>query len=145
MHTETAIFIRAPRPDIFELTSDLAAWPAMLPHYRSVHFLEGSRDDAIITMAGMRGSIPISWKSHLLVDREAMELRFTHLKAFTKGMVVVWTYDEQPEGTLVTIRHDLHFRIRPLAPLAERIIGEGFIDYVARRTLGTFKRLLEKA
>lgn len=143
MHTETSILIDAPRDRIFEVTSDLAAWPAMLPHYRSVHFLEGTRDDALITMAGMRGWIPISWKSRLEVDRDAFEMRFTHLKAFTKGMVVVWKYEQEPNGVRVTIVHDLNFRIPALAPLADLIIGRFFIDYVAHKTLGTFKLLLE--
>jgi len=143
VHTETSILIDAPRDRIFEVTSDLAAWPAMLPHYRSVHFLEGTRDDALITMAGMRGWIPISWKSRLEVDRDAFEMRFTHLKAFTKGMVVVWKYEQEPNGVRVTIVHDLNFRIPALAPLADLIIGRFFIDYVAHKTLGTFKLLLE--
>jgi len=143
VHTQTSILIRAPKERIFETTSDLAAWPAMLPHYRSVHFLDGTRDSATVTMAGMRGWIPISWKSKFEVDREKTELRFTHLKAFTKGMVVVWKYEEEGDGVRVTILHDLKFRIPPLAPVADLIIGKFFIDYVARRTLGTFKVLLE--
>jgi len=70
-------------------------------------------------------------------------MRFTHLKAFTKGMVVVWKYEQEPNGVRVTIVHDLNFRIPALAPLADLIIGRFFIDYVAHKTLGTFKLLLE--
>ena len=61
-----------------------------------------------------------------------------------KGMVVVWSYVQQEDGVLVTITHDLNFRIPALAPLAEYIIGNHFIDPVAGRTLRTFKELLEK-
>ena len=63
-----------------------------------------------------------------------MEVRFTHLKAFTKGMHVVWKFTDTPEGVFVEIVHDLNFRVPALAPLADAIIGNFFIDAVAART-----------
>jgi hypothetical protein len=46
-------------------------------------------------------------------------------------------------STLVRIRHDLAFKPRLLAPLAEAIIGGFFIRHVASLTLATFKRIAE--
>ncbi len=95
-------------------------------------------------MACWRGFVPISWVSKHEVDPTKREQHFTHLKAWTKGMVVVWTYEERADGgTDVTIIHDLKFRVPALAFLIEPIIGHGFIDPVANKTLATFKRLLE--
>jgi hypothetical protein len=42
-------------------------------------------------MAATRSGIPISWTSEQIIDRDRVEVRFCHLKAFTKGMRVVWT------------------------------------------------------
>src|ERR1700722_15941962 len=94
-------------------------------------------------MAAVRSGIPIAWVSEQIIDRDAMEVRFHHLKAFTKGMDVVWTFKDTPEGILVEILHDLKFRIAPLAPLADRIIGGFFISHVANQTLQCMKRYLE--
>lgn len=96
-------------------------------------------------MAAMRDWIPISWTSDLRVDRTNLEIHFHHLKAMTKGMKVVWSYEETPHGTLVRITHDLQFRIPPLRPIAHRIIGGYFIHYVAGKTLATFKEFLESS
>ncbi len=72
-------------------------------------------------------------------------MRFTHLKKWTKGMVVVWHYTPQPDGRVkVQIVHDLNFRWPPLAPVAEPVIGGFFIEHVANKTLNTFKDILEK-
>ena len=38
-------------------------------------------------MAANRSGIPISWMSEQIIDREKFEVRFHHLKAFTKGML----------------------------------------------------------
>ena len=100
----------------------------------------------MVKMAAVRSGIPISWVSEQTIDRERCEVRFHHLKAFTKGMEVVWTFEElgNDGGVKVSILHDLAFRVKVLAPLAEPIIGGFFIGHVAGRTLECMKRYLEK-
>lgn len=143
MNTQTSILIRAPRERIFETTSDLARWPAILPHYRSITFLERGTDSHIVKMAAHRDGIPISWVSEYRIDRERTEIHFIHLRAFTKGMAVVWTYEDTPDGVRVTIIHHLKFRVPALAPIADRVIGGFFIDNIANKTLHHFKLHLE--
>ena len=41
-----------------------------------------------------RSGIPVAWTSEQIIDRERLEVRFTHLKAFTKGMHVVWKFTD---------------------------------------------------
>jgi ribosome-associated toxin RatA of RatAB toxin-antitoxin module len=144
MNTESSIVIRAPKQRIFDVASDLSRWPELLPHYRYITYLERGDDRHIVKMACHRDGIPISWVSEQIIDRERLEIRFLHLRAFTKGMAVVWTFDERPEGTLVRIVHVLRFRVPALAPLAEPIIGGFFIENIANKTLRTFKAHVEK-
>ena len=143
MNTSSSIVIRAPKQLIFDVTSDLSRWPELLPHYRTITYLQRGSDRHIVKMAASRDGIPISWVSEQIIDRERLEIRFRHLRAFTKGMAVVWTFDEQPGGTLVRIVHDLKFRAPALSWLAEPIIGEFFIDNIANKTLRAFKAHLE--
>jgi len=103
---------------------------------------DGTRD--IVHMAATRDGIPISWVSAYEADRERLELRFEHLRAWTKGMLVVWNLTTTPDGTQVEIVHDLRFRVRALAWIAEPIIGRFFIDNIARKTLATFKTVIEQ-
>jgi hypothetical protein len=94
-------------------------------------------------MAATRSGIPISWTSEQIIDRSKCEVRFHHLKAWTKGMHVVWTFRETPQGVRVEILHDMKFRIRALAPLVEPIVGKFFIQNVANKTLHCMKAYLE--
>jgi len=155
MHNESSILIKAPMDRVFSMTSDLTRWPAYLPHYRWVRWIEGGPDQGIVEMAAMRGSIPIKWMSEFHrdlknsknpkdpKDPKKPELWFRHLSAFTKGMEVRWIYDQLEDGVQVTIEHDLNFRWPLLAPIANPIIGDFMIGWVAPRTLTTFKKLLE--
>jgi hypothetical protein len=94
-------------------------------------------------MAATRSGIPISWTSEQIIDRDRVEVRFRHLKAFTKGMRVVWTFQEVPAGVLVEIEHDLAFRVKILAPIADKIIGDFFIYNIANKTLRCMKSYVE--
>ena len=128
---------------IFETAANLELWPRILPHYRYIRYLEHSPSRNVVVMAATRSGIPISWTSEQIIDRDRVEVRFHHLKAFTKGMRVVWTFQEIPAGVLVEIAHDLNFRVPALAPLAEPIIGDFFIHHIANRTLQCMKVYLE--
>jgi hypothetical protein len=143
MHTGNSIIMRAPKERIFETAANLELWPKILPHYRYIHYYEKGPVRNLVKMAATRSGIPIAWTSEQIIDREAMEVHFMHLKAFTKGMKVVWTFKETPEGVLVEILHDLKFRVPPLAPLADKIIGEFFIQHIANKTLYCMKEYLE--
>jgi len=144
LHTGNTILMHASREEIFETAADLSRWPEILPHYRSIHYYERSPERNVVKMAAVRSGIPISWVSEQWIDRARCEVRFHHLKAWTKGMEVVWTFEPTPEGVKVSIVHDLEFRIAALAPLAERIIGGFFVGHVAGQTLECMKSYLER-
>ena len=135
--------MRAPKVAIFETAADLELWPKILPHYRYIHFLERGPDRNVVVMAARRSGIPISWTSEQIIDRDKLEIHFHHLKAWTKGMRVVWTFSDTSDGVQVTILHELRFRIPVLAPIVDPIIGNFFIYNVANKTLRCMKAYVE--
>jgi ribosome-associated toxin RatA of RatAB toxin-antitoxin module len=143
VHTATSIFIKAPRERVFAVVQNLAQWPKLLPHYRAVTTLGTNGDRQIVKMQARRGFFPVGWVSEFEVNVDALELRFEHLRAWTKGMKVVWTLTPTRDGTRVEIVHDLKFRVPFLRWLAEPLIGRFFIDNIARKTLRAFKQVIE--
>ena len=143
MHKINSIVMHAPKMSIFETVANLELWPKILPHYRYVHYLERSPNRNVVVMAATRSGIPISWTSEQIIDREKCEVSFHHLKAWTKGMRVVWTFEDTPTGVLVKISHDLRFRISLVAPIVDLIVGDFFIRNVANKTLRCMKAYVE--
>ena len=135
--------MHAPKMSIFETAANLELWPKILPHYRYIRYLERTPNRNVVVMAARRSGIPIKWTSEEIIDRERVEIHFNHLKAFTKGMHVVWKFGDTPDGVRVEILHELNFRIPPLAPIMEPIIGDFFIGNVASKTLRCMKQYLE--
>jgi ribosome-associated toxin RatA of RatAB toxin-antitoxin module len=143
MHRVNSIIMQAPKTMIFEIAANLELWPKILPHYRYIRFLERGHDRNLVIMAATRSGIPISWTSEQIIDRNNYEIHFHHLKAWTKGMRVVWTFSESESGVLVAISHDLRFRFPPLAPIMNPIIGDFFIHNIANKTLHCMKAYVE--
>src|SRR6266699_6665270 len=143
MHKTNSLLMHAPKMEIFETAANLELRPKILPHYRYIRFLEHGPDRNFVVMAAKRSGIPISWTSEQVIDRERVEIHFHHLKAFTKGMHVVWTFRDAPGGVLVEIMHDLAFRVNLLAPIADKIIGDFFIHNIASKTLRCMKSYVE--
>jgi ribosome-associated toxin RatA of RatAB toxin-antitoxin module len=143
MHKTNSIVMHAPKLAILETAANLELWPKILPHYRYIRFLERSPNRNLVVMAARRSGIPISWTSEQIIDRDKCEIHFHHLKAWTKGMRVLWTFQETPEGVLVGIRHDLKFRVNLLATIADKIIGDFFIHHIANKTLRCMKAYIE--
>ncbi len=145
MHAENSIIMKAPMDYIFGVAADLALWPKILPHYRWVNYLEKSPTRNLVQMAAKRNWIPIKWTSEQEIDPEKMEVRFHHLKAFTKGMRVVWSFTPTPHGVEVRIRHDLKSGIPVIGNfIANVIVGKFFIHYVANQTLMNLKKFVER-
>jgi len=143
MHKTNSIVIRAPKMSIFETAANLELWPRILPHYRYIQYLERSPNRNVVIMAATRSGIPISWTSEQVIDREELEVRFHHLKAFTKGMQVIWSFRDTQDGVRVEISHDLRFRIPALAPIFDPLIGDFFIGNIANKTLRCMKAYVE--
>jgi ribosome-associated toxin RatA of RatAB toxin-antitoxin module len=143
MHKTNSLLMHAPKMAIFETAANLELWPKILPHYRYIRFLERGADRNIVVMAAQRSGIPISWTSEQIIDRNRLEIHFHHLKAWTKGMHVVWTFSATSDGVLVTISHDLRFRIPVFRPIIGPIIGDFFICNIANKTLRCIKAYVE--
>jgi ribosome-associated toxin RatA of RatAB toxin-antitoxin module len=143
MHKVNSIVMHAPKTMIFETAANLELWPTMLPHYRYIRFLKRAPDRNIVIMAAKRSGIPISWMSEQIIDRDRLEIRFHHLRAWTKGMDVVWSFSDTPAGVQVEIAHDLRFRVRALAPIVDLVIGDFFIHNIANKTLRCMKAYVE--
>jgi ribosome-associated toxin RatA of RatAB toxin-antitoxin module len=143
MHKVNSIIMHAPKMLVFATAANLELWPKILPHYRYIHYLERGPNRNMVVMAATRSGIPIAWTSEQIIDHERTEVHFHHLKALTKGMRVVWTFQETASGVLVEIAHDLQFRVKFLAAIADKLIGDFFIHNIANKTLRCMKAYVE--
>jgi len=149
MRTVDQIHIRASPATAFSAASDVSRWPALLPHYRWVRFLERRGDGGVVEMAARRPFGPVAypawWVSEMAVDRARGEIRYRHIRGITTGMDVVWRFASDGNGVNVTIVHEWAGPGWPLIGrlAADFVIGPVFVHGIASRTLAGLKRALE--
>jgi hypothetical protein len=142
------ITIRAPLNKVFSVASNLPRWPEFLPHYRYNRFISQTPSGGIVKMACVSSRLTIRWVSEYRIDTENRQLHFRHRRSTlnaTRGMKVVWDFEELPAGFVrVSIRHDLDRQWLKIGPaLASWIAGRFFIEEIAEKTLLGLKRKVE--
>ena len=149
--------VAAPLPAVFRLAADVERWPALLPHYRYVRFVERRADGSgVVDMSANRPFGPIHWptwwRSRMAVyppgGGRPPAIRFTHVAGVTRGMEVEWSFMEEPSGgTFVRI---VHLWDGPPLPVvggmaAALLIGPVFVHGIASRTLAGLAEVAERA
>lgn len=153
MHTSNEIVIRGSYERIFDLASRVEDWGRILPHYRYVRVLRREGNRKWVRMSAWRDFIPVTWSAIETVERGSEtapgRIDFHHIKGLVRGMDVEWSFHPTGDGRwLVRITHELG---RPPMPtrllgawLVERVVGRGFIGYIAGKTLRRIKALAER-
>jgi ribosome-associated toxin RatA of RatAB toxin-antitoxin module len=155
MTTVDERLVRAPLVRIFSLAADVERWPALLPHYRYVRYVEHRADGGgIVDMSANRpfGLLhwPTWWRSRMRVHRpvgtDAPRIRFTHIGGVTTGMDVEWSFVEVAAGTHVRIVHVWDGPDIPVvgAVAATMVIGPVFVHGIASRTLAGLAAAAER-
>lgn len=150
MDTHNEIFVHGPLDACLRAAMDVECWPAILPHYRDVHFL---RRDGLglgrVHMSAFRhfGPLPypIWWVSEMHTDVRKAEVRYRHVDGLTRGMEVSWRLEKSGGGTRIVILHQWSGPRWPIVgrPAAARVIGPHFIRVVADRTLSGIRDHVE--
>ncbi|MDP9025636.1 MAG: SRPBCC family protein [Candidatus Eremiobacteraeota bacterium] len=140
----TSATIYAPANHIFALARATERWPVLLPHYRFVRVISRNGDEKTIEMAARRGIFPVRWTAVQRDDASTPAIYFQHTAGWTKGMEVVWRFEERNGRTDVSIVHDIAFDF-PIARAAieKHLVGKFFIDGIASQTLARIKELAE--
>ena len=148
VHTENRIEIRAPSDVVFRLAADVLNWPAILEHYRYVQLVPGAETPhggRLVKMGASRNGIPVSWTSVQEAQPESGCIQYRHVAGVTKGMDVTWRVVPTPDGTAVTIYHQLESpRWWLRSRLAAYVVGELFVKNIADKTLRGIRNRAEE-
>ena len=156
MRTVDERLVDAPLGRIFRLAAEVERWPAILPHYRYVRFVDRRADGGgVVDMSANRpfGLVqwPTWWRSRMAVNAPGgprnPSIRYTHVAGVTRGMDVEWTFEEMAGMTRVRIVHLWDGPAMPVigGPTATLVIGPVFVHGIASRTLAGLANVAEQA
>jgi uncharacterized membrane protein len=143
MHTENRIDIRGDVRRVFQVAAQVDKWPQILPHYRWVRVLQRKKRRCVVEMAARHGRIPVSWTA--VQDLSPYErITYRHIKGFTTGMDVAWTFSANQGHVQVVITHDFSLGWPVIGGLVSKyIVGRLFVRPIASKTLRHIKATVE--
>jgi len=142
----------APPERILALAAQVEAWPHLLPHYQSVQVLgvnpAGERLVQMVAWRELRSGWPVAWplrwRAIETLRTDELAIEFRHVRGITRGMWVRWQLRRVPgEPVEVSIRHVFTPRWPVPDGVVSRIVGDYFVNGVARRTLRCIRELAE--
>jgi ribosome-associated toxin RatA of RatAB toxin-antitoxin module len=143
MHTENSIEIRGDVKRIFQVAAQVDKWPDILPHYRWVRVLQRKKRRTTVEMAARRGRIPVSWTAVQEVFPYE-RITYKHIKGFTTGMDVTWSFKPVQERVQVVITHDFSLSWPVVGRVVSKyVVGALFVKPIASRTLHYIRRTVE--
>jgi ribosome-associated toxin RatA of RatAB toxin-antitoxin module len=143
MHTENSIEIHGEVKRIFQIAAQVDKWPDILPHYRWVRVLQRKKRRTTVEMAARRGRIPVSWAAVQEVFPYE-RITYKHIKGFTTGMDVTWSFKPVQERVQVVITHDFSLSWPLVGSFVSKyIVGALFVKPIASRTLRHIKLTVE--
>jgi ribosome-associated toxin RatA of RatAB toxin-antitoxin module len=146
MDRTNEITIRAPLNKIFAVAANLQRWPEFLPHYRYNRYISQTPSGGVIKMACIRSGLKTTRISDYRIDPEKRQLHFYHRKSpFTRGMKVVWDFEELPGGLVrVVISYNLELKWSLIGPaITGWFGGRVYFHDIAEKTLAGLKRKVE--
>jgi ribosome-associated toxin RatA of RatAB toxin-antitoxin module len=143
MHTENSIEIRGDVKRIFQVAAQVDKWPDILPHYRWVRILQRKKRRTTVEMAARRGRIPVSWTAVQEVFPYE-RITYKHIKGFTTGMDVTWSFKPVREKVQVVITHDFTLPWPVIGRVISKyVVGALFVKPIASRTLQHIRHTVE--
>jgi ribosome-associated toxin RatA of RatAB toxin-antitoxin module len=145
MTTRLQSRVAAPPAAIYALVQDIARWPRLLPHYRSVTVVSEAATRRLAVMRARRSWLRIRWTAEQRLDPTRLRIEFTHCGGLARGMRVAWTFEPEADATIVTLTHDVSALSVPLVrtSLGRYIVAHWFVTPIARQTMRHMKRLAE--
>jgi ribosome-associated toxin RatA of RatAB toxin-antitoxin module len=143
MHTENRIEIHGDVRRVFQVAAQVDKWPQMLPHYRSVRVLQRKKRRTTVEMAAKRGRIPVRWTAVQEVFPYE-RITYRHIKGFTAGMDVTWSFTPVQGSVQIVITHDFSLAWPIVGGFVSKyIVGQLFVKPIAARTLRRIKQKVE--
>src|SRR5919108_4255678 len=143
MHTENRIEIHGDVRRIFQVAAQVEKWPDILPHYRWVRVLHHRKRRTTVEMAARRGRIPVRWTAVQEVFPYE-RITYRHIKGFTAGMDVTWSFTPGQGRVHIVITHDFSLSWPVVGGFVSKyIVGALFVKPIASRTLRHIKLTVE--
>lgn len=142
MRFEETIVIATPPEAVYKRASDLEGYSDLAEEYKQSRVLSRDGNSAVVERKARIAGLPMAWRSKAtLVPPKRIE--FEQISGPLRGMNTVWQISPEPEGTRLSIIHELAPGPKPIADALAGVIYRLFIRKLALKILANLKASVE--
>ncbi|MBI2252863.1 MAG: SRPBCC family protein [Armatimonadetes bacterium] len=116
-YVKKSLLIKGKSQDIYELTKKMEEYPKFMRDVESVKVLERKNNSTITEWITNVDGTPIIWKELDNFDDENKIIKYKLIEGDLDKFEGEWTFEENQEGTLVSLGVDFDFGIPSLTEL----------------------------
>jgi len=144
VHLSDSVIINRPVEEVCRIASDVANHPKYIPYFKKCRVL--ARDGTHIFVertAEINGKV-FSWLGSIVFEEKNSLFWFQQVDGPLKGMTGEWIFEQVPEGTKLTITHNVVFKVPVIGKLLELYAAGNYVSKSAKNTLRSLKENIEK-
>lgn len=143
MYIESSVLVKSDKRKVFEVMADVEKWPEFLSLHRKQKILSISEKEGNIVNITLERGGKIRWRLFITINNNDCSIISKQIQGPVKGLEARWRFEELPEGTKMTITHQLNYKIFLIGKLIE-IIAAKVIKKLTKNTLKAVKRRVEE-
>jgi ribosome-associated toxin RatA of RatAB toxin-antitoxin module len=139
-----SIIINKPVWEVYRICADIENHPKFIPYFKKCEIIEKDDNHVLVKRtAEINGKLQ-SWLGLINFVEKNTRFRFRQVDGPLKGMTGDWIFESVPEGTMLTITHNISFKMPIIGRFMEIYAANRFVSKSARNTLESLKENIEK-
>lgn len=143
-HLKDSIIINKPVEEVYKICCDVENHPKFIPSFKKCEIIEKTENHILVKRTAEINGKSHSWLGSITFTKENTGYQFEQVDGPLKGMTGEWIFERVPEGTRLTITHNLNFRTPIIGKLMELYAANRFVSKSAKNTLESLKKNIEK-
>ena len=143
MRLEESIVIDCPPRALYNMIKDVERHADLLPGYTESRIIEQKKDSCIVQREAVMAGKKRRWRSEVWFE-DGQRIHFRQVEGPLHGMHVMWVLEPRPDGTRMSIIHEVHVVPRWKGWWFERWVAKPAIETTARNVLSAIKISAEK-
>ena len=142
-HLKDSVIINKPVGEVYRICCDVENHPKYIPYFKKCEIIQKKDNNITVQRTAEINGKLRSWVGSITFVRDKSLFYFEQVDGPLKGMTGEWICEKVPEGTKLTITHNIVFKKPIIGKLLELYAANAYVSKSAKNTLTSLKKNIE--
>jgi ribosome-associated toxin RatA of RatAB toxin-antitoxin module len=142
-HLKDSVIINKPVEEVYRICCDVENHPKYIPYFKKCEIIEKKDNNILVKRTAEINGKMHSWIGSITFNGDKSLFCFEQVDGPLKGMTGEWICEKTPQGTRLTITHNVVFKKPIIGKLLELYAANTYVSKSAKNTLQSLKKNIE--